>query len=107
MGHAHIHIGEMLARNGRMYPREIALVERIPAEKKRDEITWKQFDERVNRFANILIEKGVQKGEKERYDSSTTGICPPESRSGLIFSVSYQCISLSTLNVSMVLSDHS
>jgi hypothetical protein len=28
-----IHIGEMLARNARMYPDKIALVERIPAEK--------------------------------------------------------------------------
>ncbi len=27
-----IHIGEMLARNGRMYPDEMALVERDPGE---------------------------------------------------------------------------
>ena len=36
------HIGEILARNARMYPDDVALVERIPAEKKRFEITWKQ-----------------------------------------------------------------
>src|SRR4030042_1255538 len=64
MGSYDIHIGEMLARNARMYPDDVALVERIPAEKKRKEITWKQFDEQVDRFANVLIHKGVRKGDK-------------------------------------------
>ena len=35
MADTFIHIGEMLARNARMYPDEVALIERIPAEKKR------------------------------------------------------------------------
>ena len=60
----HIHIGEMLARNGRMYPHDIALVERIPAEKKRTTITWREFDERANRFANVLLSKGIKKGDR-------------------------------------------
>ena len=59
-----IHIGEMLSRNARMYPDDIALVERIPAQKKRFEITWKQFDEDANRFARVLMEKGIRKGDK-------------------------------------------
>src|SRR4030042_1401645 len=59
-----IHIGEMLARNARLYPNDVALIERIPAEKKRREMTWKQFDEGVNRFANVLIKKGIKKGDK-------------------------------------------
>lgn len=59
-----IHIGEMLSRNARMYPDDIALVERIPAENKRWEITWKQFDEGASRFANLLMEKGISKGDK-------------------------------------------
>jgi acyl-CoA synthetase (AMP-forming)/AMP-acid ligase II len=59
-----IHIGEMLARNGRMYPDDVALVERIPAEKKRKEITWKEFDDEANRFANILVRKGIRKGDR-------------------------------------------
>ena len=59
-----IHIGEMLSRNARMYPNDIALVERIPAENKRWEITWKQFDEAVNRFANVLMERGITKGDR-------------------------------------------
>ncbi|MBP1733272.1 MAG: AMP-dependent synthetase, partial [Deltaproteobacteria bacterium] len=59
-----IHIGEMLARNGRMYPDDVALIERAPAENMRSVITWKEFDDRVNRFANVLISKGVKKGDK-------------------------------------------
>lgn len=59
-----IHIGEMLARNARMYPDDIALIERIPAEKKRSVITWREFDEQANRFANVLTGKGIKKGDK-------------------------------------------
>jgi acyl-CoA synthetase (AMP-forming)/AMP-acid ligase II len=64
MGNLDIHIGEMLARNARLYPNDIALIERVPAESKRTEITWRQFDERANRFANVLIGKGIKKGDK-------------------------------------------
>jgi acyl-CoA synthetase (AMP-forming)/AMP-acid ligase II len=63
MGTIDIHIGEMLARNARMVPDGLALVERTPAEKKRVEITWKQFDEGANRCANALIQKGIRKGD--------------------------------------------
>jgi acyl-CoA synthetase (AMP-forming)/AMP-acid ligase II len=64
MGSLDIHIGEILARNARLYPNDVALIERVPAEGKRSEITWKQFDEGVNRFANVLIKKGIKKGDK-------------------------------------------
>ena len=30
----------------------------------RREITWKVFDEKANRFANLLLERGVKKGDK-------------------------------------------
>lgn len=64
MGNIDIHIGEILARNGRMYPNSVALIERIPSEGRRREITWKQFDDDANRVANILIKKGIKKGDK-------------------------------------------
>jgi acyl-CoA synthetase (AMP-forming)/AMP-acid ligase II len=64
MSNLHIHIGEMLARNARMYPDDIALVERLATEKKRIVITWKELDEQANRFANILKNKGIIKGDK-------------------------------------------
>jgi acyl-CoA synthetase (AMP-forming)/AMP-acid ligase II len=59
-----IHIGEILARNARLYPNEVALIERAPAEGKRKEMTWRQFDEKANRFANALMERGIGKGDK-------------------------------------------
>ncbi|MDO9534325.1 MAG: AMP-binding protein [Bacillota bacterium] len=59
-----MHIGEMLARNARMYPESTALVERIPAEGKRFTITWSEFDRRANRFANVLSSMGIKKGDK-------------------------------------------
>ena len=64
MGNLDIHIGEILARNARLYPNDVALIERVPAEGKRREITWKQFDEQANRFANALMKKGIKKGDK-------------------------------------------
>jgi acyl-CoA synthetase (AMP-forming)/AMP-acid ligase II len=59
-----IHIGEMLSRNARMYPDDVALVERTPAENRRREITWRQFDEGASRLANRLMEKGIRKGDR-------------------------------------------
>ena len=64
MNDVYIHIGEILARNARMYPNDVALVERIPAEKKSVEITWKEFDDKANQFANVLVKKGIKKGDK-------------------------------------------
>ncbi len=57
-------IAEMLARNARMYPRDIALIELKPSRGLRKEIAWKEFDERANRIANALIARGVKKGDK-------------------------------------------
>jgi acyl-CoA synthetase (AMP-forming)/AMP-acid ligase II len=56
-------ISEMVARNGRMYPSRVALVERVPSKKLRVQVTWKEFDERVNRIANALRDRGVEKGD--------------------------------------------
>ncbi|MGA3174688.1 MAG: AMP-binding protein [Syntrophorhabdales bacterium] len=64
MPHIDVHIGEILARNGRMYPNDIALIERLPSEKKRSTITWREFDEGANAFANALIARGIKKGDK-------------------------------------------
>lgn len=57
-------IGEMLARNARMYGDEIALVEREPEKDSRKALTWKEFDVLSNRVANALIKKGIKKGDK-------------------------------------------
>jgi len=57
-------ISEMLARNARMYPEDSALIELKDGNKIREEITWKEFDERANRIANALIDRGIGKGDK-------------------------------------------
>ena len=77
-------ITEMLWRNSRLYGDEVCLVEVNPAmEEKREvtwrdydlvetnpathsrrEITWGQFDEAANRFANLLLTRGIGKGDK-------------------------------------------
>lgn len=74
-------ITEILQRNAELYGSETALVEINPgADKKmtwkefaltqsvgsnyRREITWQEFDDTANRFANLLIANGVKKGTK-------------------------------------------
>ena len=44
--------------------REYELIESNPTCQYRREITWSVFKEKANRFANLLIERGIKKGEK-------------------------------------------
>ena len=44
--------------------REYELIEANPTCQYRREITWNVFNEKANRFANLLIERGIKKGEK-------------------------------------------
>ncbi len=57
-------ISEMLARNAHLFPDEVALIELIPDEGKRKEISWRDFDDRANRVANVLHDRGIKKGDK-------------------------------------------
>ena len=77
-------IMEMLERNSRLYGEDVALVEINPGvpetrrlswrdyslvqetEKNyyRREISWNVFNEKANRFANALLERGIKKGDK-------------------------------------------
>ena len=77
-------VTDLLERNHKLYGDEVALVELNPTmtdtKKKtwkefdlvqqtsgqpyRREITWSVFDEKANRVANMLIERGVQKGDR-------------------------------------------
>ena len=56
-------VSEMIARNGRMYSNETALVEVDPALKTRKVVTWKDLM-RINKVANALIDRGIEKGDK-------------------------------------------
>ena len=77
-------ITNLLERNAREYTNDIALVEVNPAITEvrrvtwreyelmepnpkapyRREITWGVFDEKANRFANVLLGRGIKKGDK-------------------------------------------
>ena len=77
-------ITELLERNAKLYGDEISLVEINPSEQRdnavtwrdfeliessdagiyRREMTWKEFDVKANRFANLLLTRGVKKGDK-------------------------------------------
>mgnify|MGYP000792815790 FL=1 len=77
-------VTDYLVRNAELYPDEVALVELNPDEKDtrrttwkefdliqpinnmpyRREITWSVFNEKANRFANMLLSRGVKKGDK-------------------------------------------
>ena len=76
-------IAEILERNAREWPddvalveidapdegrhktwREAELVEAVPDRSYRAEMTWRDFDERANRIANFLLSRGYKKGDK-------------------------------------------
>jgi acyl-CoA synthetase (AMP-forming)/AMP-acid ligase II len=44
--------------------REYELIENNPAGEYRREMTWRVFDEKANRLANLLLKRGIQKGDK-------------------------------------------
>ncbi|MBQ7548446.1 MAG: acyl--CoA ligase [Clostridia bacterium] len=49
---------------GRMTWREYSLIEARPNEAYRREITWSEFNKKANRFANLLLTRGIKKGQK-------------------------------------------
>jgi len=78
-------ITDFLEKNARLYGSEIALVEINPSEDRdratswreakliesaspdapyRRELSWQEFDRRANRFANLLLSRGVKRGTK-------------------------------------------
>ena len=77
-------ITELLERNARLYGNEIALVEVNPSEDRdravtwreasliesskgaplRREMSWREFDRRANRFANLLLSRGIKRETK-------------------------------------------
>lgn len=57
-------VTEILARNARMYPEEIALIERCPEIGRRKEISWSEFDQQADCVAGYLAAKGLVKGDR-------------------------------------------
>lgn len=48
----------------RVTRKEYELIESSPTESYRREITWSVFDEKANRCANLLLSRGIKKGDK-------------------------------------------
>ncbi len=44
--------------------REYSLIETNPFNVGRTELTWGEFDKRANRFANLLLSRGIKKGDR-------------------------------------------
>ena len=59
-----MNIADMLKQNAEKYPDDVALVELKPEQALRKQVTWKEFDDTANRIANLLIERGIRKGDK-------------------------------------------
>lgn len=77
-------ITDILEQNAKLYPNDVALVELNPQEgekkpltwkeyelvpniinhKRRKEISWKIFDQKANRCANLLLASGIKKGDR-------------------------------------------
>ncbi len=59
-----VEINPQIMEHSRVTWREYALIEANPMEPGRSEITWKEFDKRANRFANLILSRGIKKGDK-------------------------------------------
>ena len=59
-----IEIAPHLMESTKLTWKEYALIQPNPSESGRQEITWKEFEKKANRFANLLLSRGVKKGDK-------------------------------------------
>ena len=59
-----VEINPEMPETRRVTWKEYELIEPVRAPYYRREITWNVFNEKANRFANLLLERGVKKGDK-------------------------------------------
>ena len=59
-----VEINPEMPETRRVTWKEFELIEPVRAPYYRREITWNVFNEKANRFANLLLERGVKKGDK-------------------------------------------
>ncbi len=59
-----VEINPQVMEKSRVTWKEYSLIETTPMNPGRCEITWKEFDKRANRFASLLLSRGIQKGDK-------------------------------------------
>ncbi len=59
-----VEIAPSMLESAKVTWKEYALIQPNPSESGRQEITWKEFDRKANRFANLLLSRGIKKGDK-------------------------------------------
>ena len=59
-----VEINPKVMEHTRMTWKEYSLIETNPMLAGRTELTWRDFDKKANRFANLLLSRGVKKGDK-------------------------------------------
>ncbi len=59
-----VEINPQLENHQRLTWREYSLIESNPNEAYRKELTWGDFNKQANRFANLLLTRGIKKGDK-------------------------------------------
>lgn len=59
-----VEINPELQEKSRVTWREYSLIEQGANGDGRSEITWEDFDKRANRFANLLLSRGIKKGDR-------------------------------------------
>ncbi|MDD5605392.1 MAG: class I adenylate-forming enzyme family protein [Dehalococcoidales bacterium] len=55
---------DLVIRNAKLYPCDTALIELKPSANYRRTITWAEFDEKINRLATALVNKGIGREDK-------------------------------------------
>ena len=59
-----VEINPKLENQTRTTWREYSLIEAKPHGDYKEEITWSDFNKKANRFANLLLSRGIKKGDK-------------------------------------------
>ena len=59
-----VEINPQVINETRMTWKEYSLMQPNPEDSGRVEITWQEFEKKANRFANLLLSRGIKKGDK-------------------------------------------
>ncbi len=59
-----VEINPKVMEHAKVTWREYSLIETNPMNAGRQEISWLQFDKKANRFANLILSRGIKKGDK-------------------------------------------
>ena len=76
-----VEINPQVMNETRMTWKEYSLMQPNSEESGRVELTWSEFDKKANRFANLLLSRGIKKGDRRvRYGNSFASISLSRSK---------------------------